>query len=733
MSRFLAAGVLAFAAFSMVGPATAGASTIAVTTTADQNNAAPNNGQCSLREAIYAASNNVVSDTCIAGSTTLDTISVPAGTYKITGAAGEDANAVGDYDLTGGGPVLIDGGSGARPVLDGAGLDRVLQVGTNAATELRHLEIDNGRSPVAGSPAARRGGGVLALSPLTVTDSAFKANTSQSEAGGAIGTPGPTVPVTILNSQFDGNSSNLSGGAVFALGTLKVTGSRFTNNKAGPGPASGVKDGGAILAAGPDTPSGTGHVVDIDTSTFSGNSTTTADAFGGAVAIDATGAAASDYSVTNSAFTNNVSDGYGGGLSFTPGAATRVLVLDRLTFDGNQVISEPGKPASGGAIKLAAAVASISHSYIHGNTVASDTQVHGGGISGSSDVTMVVSDTAISGNSIAATAGEAAGGGIYGYSGHVALLRTTVANNSAKGGQTFGGGIDSGPGVTGTVDVVNSTIAGNSAGPGDPGTGDGGGIDAEGSAVRLFSSTLADNTAYAGRAVNLSNGATLTTTNSILTAGGNTPICYGGTVTSGGHNVATGGTCGLTAAGDKQGNPNLDLGTLGDNSGPAIGAPGATSVLQTVPIGDGSAAIDHGDKAHCVDQSAAYLTTDERGKQRVGSCDTGAYEKQPGDPGFSNNFKFGKLKLNRKKGTGRLQVKVPGPGKVAIIGGKIVKSVKKTAKKKSTVTLPIKLKGKAARILSHSAAIKISIPFKFTPTGGESRVKYHSVKLVRKG
>src|SRR5689334_19030365 len=81
LGRFALTTLLALAAQPPAKPVFA-ATTITVTTTADE---VSNNGQCSLREAILAASRNAPMDTCGTGSSTAaDTIVLPVGLYQIT-------------------------------------------------------------------------------------------------------------------------------------------------------------------------------------------------------------------------------------------------------------------------------------------------------------------------------------------------------------------------------------------------------------------------------------------------------------------------------------------------------------------------------------------------------------------------------------------------------------------------------------------------------------------------
>ena len=138
-------------------PRTARATSIAVTTTADELNA---DGDCSLREAVRAANTNVAVDACPAGqSDQTDTITVPAGTYTLTLAGSNDNDAVGDLDLrdtastiTGAGAAttIIQACAVEQQAADcpaGQGVaDRVLHV-FDAHVAISGVTIRHGRAP----------------------------------------------------------------------------------------------------------------------------------------------------------------------------------------------------------------------------------------------------------------------------------------------------------------------------------------------------------------------------------------------------------------------------------------------------------------------------------------------------------------------------------------------------------------------------------------------------------
>src|SRR5690349_15218016 len=134
-------------------PAGASAATIAVTGTGDEIST---NGRCSLREAVQAANTDAAVNECAAGSGA-DVISVPSGTYKLTIAgAGEAANQTGDLDVST--DVTITGAGAGHTIVDGNGIDRVLDVTTGTTVVFEKLTVTGGRTPA--GLASPPGGGI---------------------------------------------------------------------------------------------------------------------------------------------------------------------------------------------------------------------------------------------------------------------------------------------------------------------------------------------------------------------------------------------------------------------------------------------------------------------------------------------------------------------------------------------------------------------------------------------
>jgi hypothetical protein len=282
--------------------------------------------------------------------------------------------------------------------------------------------------------------------------------------------------------------------------------------------------------------------------------------------------------ISNSAFISNRAR-LGGAIRHLNGS----VAIRGTTFSGNAVFND----GDGGAILNRVGALSVAHSVFTGNQGGT---VSGGGIE-NNDIALV-SDSTFTGN----TAGAYGGGGLYnGLGGRLTVTNSTFAANSA--GASGGGGLLI---ETGALTVTNSTFAGNTAGVGGSG-----GLYST-AAPSIVNSTFAGNSAGVGGSGNISG--TLSLKNTIV-AGGSPRNCAGA-ITSQGHNLVSGTSCGFSAAGDLS-IMNPLLGPLRDNGGPT----------PTQALLAGSPAIDHGDNAGCP-------TADQRGvpRPRGAACDIGAYE-----------------------------------------------------------------------------------------------------------
>ncbi|MBU0648056.1 hypothetical protein KJ855_02650 [Patescibacteria group bacterium] len=155
--------------------------------------------------------------------------------------------------------------------------------------------------------------------------------------------------------------------------------------------------------------------------------------------------------------------------------------------------------------------------------------------------------------------------------------------------------------------MTNSTVSGNIST-----TGDGGGIVNYNGTMHLVNSTIANNTATSGGGL-YNAGGTMTYKNTIVSSntGGNCLIGFGSN-TSQGYNIEDTDTCNFNQTGD-QVNTNPLINALGPNGGVTL-----THSLQT-----GSPAINNG-------TGTGAPTIDQRGYNRIGVPDVGAYEYSAG-------------------------------------------------------------------------------------------------------
>ena len=285
----------------------------------------------------------------------------------------------------------------------------------------------------------------------------------------------------------------------------------------------------------------------------------------------------------------------GGGAIFSHGP----LTVSRTTFSGNSAPAATG--TSGGAIDASGSLA-VSLSTFSGNTAQ-----EGGGIL--TQNTASVTDSTFSGN----TATIFGGGAIVSVVGTLTVTGSTFTGNTGPGG----GAIDN----DSTVNISNSTFTGNTAGS------NGGGAIGNFGTVTITQSTLSGNSsAFGANLHNLTTGAPMTVTQSIVAnGGGGGANCSGSpAIVDGGYNIDTGTSCGFAAANHSQNSTNPQLGALASNGGPTqtmalpSGSPAVNAIPATVPGCSGS--------------------TDQRGVSRPQgpACDVGAYElvaQAPPPPG----------------------------------------------------------------------------------------------------
>jgi glucose/arabinose dehydrogenase len=102
------------------------------------------------------------------------------------------------------------------------------------------------------------------------------------------------------------------------------------------------------------------------------------------------------------------------------------------------------------------------------------------------------------------------------------------------------------------------------------------------------------------------------------------------------------------------------------------------------------------------------------------------------EPLPSNEFSFGRLKRNKKKGTAKLTVKVPGSGELQLAKTQKVKVDNEVAEDEGKEKLQVKPKGKARKALNRKGKAKVKAEVTYTPEGGEPNTGSKKIKLIKR-
>ena len=274
--------------------------------------------------------------------------------------------------------------------------DRIFLLNNNLSVTFQDVHITGGRNNPGGG-AIRGDGG-----QLTIINSTFSDNESQL-SGGAISFP--RGDLIIENGTFYSNTTSGVGGAVAGglIGSVSIENSSFTNNR------STAQQGGALHI-------GRFATASITNTTFENNTAFRHPSFttypnGGALFSDEL----STVSLVDSTLRNNHADGDGGG----------IYSLGDLTIRNTQIVSNSAENG-----------AAINHSS-------------GELLRGATTRLLAINDSNIEHN-----AANSSAGGIYSNFGLVHLDNVAIFSNSAE----FGGGMTT---FGGTVTINRSTISSN--------------------------------------------------------------------------------------------------------------------------------------------------------------------------------------------------------------------------------------------------------------------------------
>ncbi|MEZ6074055.1 MAG: choice-of-anchor Q domain-containing protein [Pirellulales bacterium] len=387
----------------------------------------------SLREALDAANNTAGADVInFNGSLTGLSIDLVLGELLIS----DDVAIVG----LGSGNLTVDaqGNSRVFDVTDGVG-------GTIKDVAISGLTVTGGVSNNADpTPVAGRGGGILSLEKLTLSDTVVTGNQTNVDGGGIWVRYGD---LSLTGSTVSGNSALHKGGGIYTRqNALDVDSSTISGNT--------VESGGGIYVRGAST-------ANITNSTIADN---TAVSGGGLFLYSGSTTILSDVILSGNTATANAYDAGGGIWNSGNLSVLDSQLIGNMTTVGN---------GSGAGI-WNNNVLSISRSTISRNSSAQD----GGAIYSYYDGNVSITDSTISNNTAVND-----GGAIFSFGTQVITGSTISANVGATIGFGFGGGI-----VAGSATIRHSTIVDNST------DGSGGGITSFGT-ITLDHTIVANNTA----------------------------------------------------------------------------------------------------------------------------------------------------------------------------------------------------------------------------------------------
>ncbi len=442
--RLLALAAVTLAALG--GAATANAASFTVTTTTDSRDGACTATLCSLRDAVVAADK--------AGGSS--TITLPAGTFKLTRASSGNPGEPGrgDLDIDNDAKVTIHGAGAASTTVDANQTDRAFAVEDGAGLSLSDLTIANGQPQTeAGPQCGNCGGGIWSEGALATSHVTITASNGDLAGGAIFSGDDKTSTLSVKDSTFTFDSSELGGALATGPSELsKITGSTFTSNVA-------FLQGGALQNEN--------GALSIDSSTFSGN---VSGQSGGAIEELADN---SPLTVTNSSFRNNSSTSVAGVIEDVNSSN---LTLTNSRFVGNTA-------ESSGVLDVIAADGTVT---LNGDEFDHNNAEQQGAIAVFQLKSLTATDSSFIGNH------GGFGAALAMSAGTLSLTNVTMTHNSSP---TIGGAVLFNTAGTLPVSLTNVTIADNSAAPG----GGGGITDASQMAIRsgatgVLNTIIADNT-----------------------------------------------------------------------------------------------------------------------------------------------------------------------------------------------------------------------------------------------
>jgi hypothetical protein len=441
--------------------------------------------------------------------------------------------------------------------------------------------------------------------------------------------------VTISGVTITNGSATTNGGGILTnnLSSLTLSGVTISGNHVSITDPAGSSGGGGVYV--------NGGTLEVDNSTITNNTVTLTGAGsgssgGGGIYNNGGDITLSGSQVTGNTVHQTTSSGSSGGGGIYADSGEIDLTNSSVQGNAYTIDSTGGDSDGGGGIYDNGSSVSLGNSHVDANTFmladSTDGQSGGGGVySNGGDVTAVSSsiDSNTADLTDHSTSGSDGGGGVYSNGGGIGTVFASISKNTATivaDGDDNGGGavFDDGSGdifFTSTLSDNTGMLSGS------------GRLNNGGGAVHSFGGGVISDSTVAGNTINAPGGGLLlensvqsfSLTNTIIADNNQTSAgsCAGtGTFSSGGFNLESTNTCGLSNTGDLV-NTEPQLGPLQNNGG--------LTLTQALPAS--SPAVDAGT---CTDGFGESLSVDQRGMARPqpagGKCDIGAFELAPTAP-----------------------------------------------------------------------------------------------------
>lgn len=473
---------------------------------------------------------------------------------------------------------------------------------------------------IQGNSSTDSGGGVYSDGLAELYTTVVTENDAQLGGGGVFAAD----EFSARNSTFDSNTSQYYGGGVYSRNDTEISGSEFTNN------ISYYRYGGGLYTdCYMFSNSGTAQGLTVENSTFDGNEVYLGGSTAGGAALYAY---MCNDSISNSSFTNNVSEGDSAvALSGTTLGTTTTNIdsveisyntasrgtsalylryknatLDNVTIDSNAEIRNA--TATGGTVYFRDSDVEMTNSAVTNNSTLNGNA--SGIVTHLTTETVSLDNVEIDGNT---------GGTALYARGNLEVENSSLTNNSTplSYGTIY---FHNGAAYSQTMTMLNTTVSGN--------TGAGVRIaHSATSAAYIDFSTITNNSGYSTYPGGMyttpsgsGNGVVEVSSSIVYGNTDSTGTAYdidGRYETSSGYNIV--GTVGSSYAADSTDQVGVN---------PQLSALSYSGDTQSQALSSSSSAVDAIPAASCTDYSGNPVSTDQRGSARPSgsACDIGAYE-----------------------------------------------------------------------------------------------------------